>query len=541
MTGVGVALGGVGTAHRVRNVRPRGRRGWRCLVRSSGAVGGGSAEGERVACVVVGSGVSGMSAAFRAQRDIAAGKGRGRVVVTEGRDRVGGNVTTRKADGFLWEEGPNSFQPGDGIMTAAYDAGCGDDLVLADPTSKRWVLWDGTLHALPAGPEDVLFDLLTWPGKLRAGMGVVGLKPPPPPGVEESVEQWVRRNLGAEAFERLIEPFCSGVYAGDPSKLSAEAAVNKVWRLEGLGGSLGGGMLKVMEEKKAAAESAPPRDPRLPVIKGSTVGSFRDGLITLPLTQQKALEADGGEVRLEHKLVGITKRGKDFVLEYDTPGGKTTLVTPRVFVTAPAYALAEVLKSNVPAAATALEQFYYPPVCAATIAYPTKDFQVLPSGFGQLHPRSQGVRTLGTIYSSELFPGRVPDGWTMVLNYIGGAQDVAIGDMSESEIVDIVDADARKTLLKPDAPKPKVLGVRTWHKAIPQFNVGHNALLADVRSALEAAGMGESDGLTLGGNFVFGVALGKCVEAGTEVGRTLGKQVLADKSAASDKVGSAKK
>ena len=500
---------------------------------AAGAAGGerGVGEGERVSCVVVGSGVSGMSAAFRAQRDVKAGKGGGRVVVTEGRDRVGGNVTTVKREGFLWEEGPNSFQPGDGIMTAAFEAGCGAELVLADPTSKRWVLWDGTLHALPAGPEDVLFDLLTWPGKLRAGMGVVGLKPPPPPGVEESVEQWVRRNLGAEAFERLIEPFCSGVYAGDPAKLSAEAAVNKVWRLEGLGGSLGGGMLKVMEEKKAEKESAPPRDPRLPVIKGSTVGSFRDGLITLPLAQQKALEADGGEVRLSHKLVGMSKRGKDFVLEYETPSGPTTLVTPRVFITAPAYALAEVLRSNVPAAATALDKFYYPPVCAATIAYPTNTFQVLPSGFGQLHPRSQGVRTLGTIYSSELFPGRVPDGWTMVLNYIGGAQDVAIGEMSESEIVDIVDADARKTLLKPDAPKPKVLGVRTWHKAIPQFNVGHNKLLADVRAAMDAAGMGESDGVTLGGNFVFGVALGKCVEAGTEIGRSLGKDVLADKSA----------
>lgn len=93
-------------------------------------------------------------------------------------------------------------------------------------------------------------------------------------GVEESVEQFVRRNLGDEVFFRLIEPFCSGVYAGDPKKLSMKAAFGRVHVLEEKGGSIIGGALKFFQERKQ--NPPPPRDPRLPEKpKGQTVGSFR--------------------------------------------------------------------------------------------------------------------------------------------------------------------------------------------------------------------------------------------------------------------------
>merc|ERR1740117_2773419 len=100
-------------------------------------------------------------------------------------------------------------------------------------------------------------------------------------------------------------------------------------------------------------------------------------------------------------------------------------------MTAPAYVAAAVVKEMAPAAAAALEKFYYPPVASVTVSYPSNSFRLdgasaLPNGnltgFGQLHPRSQGIRTLGTIYSSSLFKddNRQPDGEFMILNYIGG-------------------------------------------------------------------------------------------------------------------------
>jgi len=148
-------------------------------------------------------------------------------------------------------------------------------------------------------------------------------------------------------------------------------------------------------------------------------------------------------IRVNWKLTSIAHDAASglYTLRYDTPAGPTEVRSRSVAMTMPAWALADLIRAQAPAAADALGAFDYPPVAAVTLAYPESAIREdrraadgsVP-GFGQLHPRTQGVTTLGTIYSSSLFPGRCPKGEMLLLNYIGGATNRGVKDASHEDL-----------------------------------------------------------------------------------------------------------
>lgn len=236
------------------------------------------------------------------------------------------------------------------------------------------MFWEKKLRATPSSPLTAVFgDFLSFPGKIRAGLGAVGLFNAPPPGKEENVKEFISRNLGPEVYFRLIEPFCSGVYAGNPEKLSMRAAFGRIQTLEEKGGSLVGGALKLMQERKE--NPPPPRDPKLPPKPaGQTVGSFDGGLQTLPTAIAGKLE---GKIRCEWKLDSVSKNSDGlYELEYSTPDGKKTIKAKTVGLTAPAYVVSSLLEDKVPQLSKALDTIDYPPVCAVTLAYPEEYIKV---------------------------------------------------------------------------------------------------------------------------------------------------------------------
>ncbi|MBD2177818.1 protoporphyrinogen oxidase [Pseudanabaena sp. FACHB-1998] len=463
-----------------------------------------SATNQPLDVLVVGAGISGLTIAH----ELAIAKNYS-VMVAEAQDRVGGAITSAKNDeGYLWEEGPNSFQPAPELLRLAVQVGLKDELVLADGKLPRFVFLNGKLNELPMSPpKAIATQILNWGAKIRLALGAMGFARPAMAG-EESVDQFFSRLLGKQAVERLVAPFISGVYAGDPKQLSAQAAFSKIFCLENsYGGLLAGAILSAKERKAQKLQ-----DPNIPKIKSGELGSFRQGIKMLPEAIATKLREQGTAIKQQWTLQSISKEGDIYTSIFDTPLGEEVVQSRTVVLSTPAYVSAKLLKDHLPAASQALSEIFYPTVACVVLAYPKSEFIYDMKGFGNLIPRTQNIRTLGTIWSSSLFAGRAPEGWQLLLNFIGGTLDPALAKLSESEIVQAVHQDLKKTLLRVGTKvEPKAIAVHVWDKAIPQYAIGHLDRLATVERELQ-----KSQGLYVSANFIGGVALGDCIKRGLQ-------------------------
>ncbi|MEG4306291.1 protoporphyrinogen oxidase [Microcoleus sp. D3_18a_C4] len=467
--------------------------------------------------LIVGAGISGLSLAHALHKE-ATNPSSLKILVAESQGRVGGNITTVTAGGFLWEEGPNSFSPTPELMKLAVDVGLKQELIFADRKLPRFVYWQKKLQPVPMTPPAMIqSQLLSFPGKLRALFGALGFVAPAmgaglsQQGNEETVSQFFRRHLGQEVMQRLVEPFVSGVYAGDPQQLSAAAAFGRVAKMADLGGGLMAGALLSAKNRPKKM----PADPNVPKTRPGELGSFKQGLKALP----EAIAAElGDRVKLNWHLTRLDRTEREtYIAVFSTPDGQQEVEARTVVLTTPAYVTADLLQPLQPEVTSALQAFTYPTVACVVLAYPQSDVKEKLVGFGNLIPRGQGIRTLGTIWTSSLFADRTPAGWHTLTSFIGGATDSEIGNLDSEEIVREVHRDLSRILLKPDVPQPKVLAVNVWKRAIPQYNLGHFDRLQQIDEGLKSL-----PGLYLCSNYVGGVALGDCVRRGSDLAREVG-------------------
>ncbi len=427
--------------------------------------------------IVIGGGITGLTTAFYLNLY---GK---KTLLLEASDRLGGNIKTLKKGSYLFEEGPQTILANNEAVWKLIE----DLKVEVEKTSpsseKRYIYKNGKLIPIPLKPwEFFRTPLIGLKSKLLL---FKELFVKPPPKEDESVANFARRHFGEEFLRYFVQPFVSGIYAGDAERLSVRYAFPKLWEMEQRYGSL---LKAFLKEKRVAP-------------KGELI-SFKGGLSSL--TEVLALKSS--EKQLNCKVLSIerTQMGT-----YKVLSKCGSYETKNVVLTVPADQTAEILKKLFPPIEV-LNEIIYPPLAVASLSFP----KVGVDGFGFLVPKEEGLKILGAIFVSSLFPNRCPGEEDCFSVFLCGETQKDICNLSEDEILKTAVGELKKVF--PKLGEPKFQRLRLWKRSIPQYTVGYGKIYQTLEEFKK-----RYPGVEIISNFVGGSSLAKCIEKGYQTAKKL--------------------
>lgn len=359
--------------------------------------------------VIIGAGLTGLSTAHNLKK-----KGHD-VVIVEKESRIGGQIRTYQEDGFVFESGPNTGVVSFPEVVELFNDLAGDcELEIARESSKRRLIWKGNqFHALPSGPlSAITTPLFRLSDKFRI-LGEPWRKRGTDP--DEPVGALAQRRLGKSFYEYAVDPFVSGVYAGDPMKLTTRYALPKLYNLEANYGSfIRGAMAKAKEPKTDRDRLATKKVFSAVGGLSQMVDAMAKGLdIILDANNVKIRPADGGEWSV-------------------TFNGSEEIRCQRVVTTVGSYALPALLPFIPAERLKPFTQLFYAALFRSVSA------SVMPGlspAFGGLVPSKEQKRVLGILFPSSCFEGRAPEGGALYSYFIGGARHTDYLQKSDDEIV----------------------------------------------------------------------------------------------------------
>lgn len=464
----------------------------------------------RTSVVVIGGGISGLATATRLVERLDPGS----VVLIEGESRLGGKIRTERIDGFVLEGGPDCFlatKPAG--VELCRQLGIADRLVGTNPAMRRsYVKRDGRLHPLPDGITGLvpsrLMPLLTTGilslrGRMRAGLEL--LVPRGGPTAEESVAAFSRRRFGTEAYDWLIEPLLSGIFAGNGEDLSLESTFPQLRETELRDGSLLKPLLTARVRTRGPAAA-------------------RAGFVTLPGGLGELVEALTARLTGTPVLTGTTVRsvretvvGRGYRVEL-TDG--RIIESDAVVLATPAHASAAMVGSLNPDLAGALRSIPFVSTATVSLAFARADIPAPLDGYGYVSPRVEGGPLVACTWTSNKFPGRVPPDTALVRCFVGraGLDDVVQAD--DTVLLDLARRELRT--VHGITAAPLLSRVVRWPGGMPQYTLGHRDRLARIEAQLAA-----HPGLHLAGASYRGVGIPDCIASAWAAADGIAAQVEA--------------
>ncbi|WP_414041470.1 protoporphyrinogen oxidase [Acidithiobacillus sp. M4-SHS-6] len=438
------------------------------------------------AVIIIGGGLSGLASAYFLQQQGVSAR------LLEAEPFIGGNIQSRQEAGFLRDLGPNSLMlKGQVVPDLLQSLHLEAELVEANALAKRRYILNRHRQLAPLGPG-VLFG-----GKLLSLQGRLRLLSEPfryrkQDTEEESIADFVRRRLGPEVLTWLVDPFVSGVFAGDPERLALAATFPRLLRMEQEHGSL---LRAALAARKKTPQSK------------ACLVSFRQGLQTLPLRMAEQLQ---GPIHC-HTPVDRLEQHTDG--SWEVYSAQQSWRSAKIILALPAKKAADLLVLRHSDLAKELAAISYPAVSTLSLGFPRSKVQHALNGFGLLIPRIMGLQTLGVLFSSTLFPDRAPLDQVLLTAFIGGSQNPLDG-RSDSDLLQTV-LDEIRPILGIEG-EPSFSRCQNWPEAIPQYELGHLARLERISQMKQ-----QISGLYFRANWRDGIALGDCLEAAQQLSQQI--------------------
>jgi protoporphyrinogen/coproporphyrinogen III oxidase len=452
---------------------------------------------------VIGGGISGLAAAHRVTELDAAAE----VTLLGASSRVGGILQTDRRDGWLIERSADMFTTREPwALDLSRRVGIADELIETDARYRRaFVVCRGKLVPVPEG-----FTLMSpakiWPivktpllsplGKLRLAWEY--FTPARPDNADESLESFVVRRFGREAFDRLIQPLIGGIYTADPTKLSMAATLPQFLELERKHGSLIRGMGRKGPENRGQGT-------------GGTSGA-RYGLFVAPREgMQRLVDAvvarlPAGCVRLNSPVERI-ERGAPWRLF--VRGQEAPELFDEVILAAPGAVSSRLLRMVDAELASLIERIPHAGCSVAVLGVRRDQVKHPLDGFGFVVPTVEKRRIIAGSMASVKFPGRAPEGKVLLRVFVGGALQPELGELPDDEIRQLVLDELRELIGL--SGEPEFCEVVRWLGMMPQYHVGHLDLVAKIEARAAAI-----PHFALAGNAYRGVGIPFCIHSGEQ-------------------------
>ncbi|CAL1391490.1 unnamed protein product [Linum trigynum] len=467
---------------------------------------------------VVGAGVSGLAAAYKL-------RSRGYdVTVFEAEGSAGGKLRSVSRDGLVWDEGANTMTESEVEVTALLDElGLRGKQQFPISQNKRYIVRNGVPVMIPTNPLALITsNILSTKSKIQIILEPFLWKKNEPSKVcdayaAESVGEFFGRHFGEEVVNYLIDPMVAGTSGGDPESLSAQHSFPELWNLENRFGSIIAGTIQAKWSAKKTKGGETMGSGRK-LQRGSF--SFIGGMQTLTDRLCKEIEKD--ELKLGSKVLSLAyncdakSTPANWSISYASNSDKPSHCSSynAVVMTAPLDNLTEIkiTKSREIFPLDFLPKVQYMPLSVLITTFKKENVRRPLEGFGVLVPSKEqqnGLKTLGTLFSSMMFPDRAPDDQYLYTTFVGGSRNKELAKASTNDLKQIVTSDLRQ-LLGVEG-EPTFVNHFYWSKAFPLYG-------RDYQSVLEAIDKMEKNlpGFFYAGNHKGGLSVGKSIASGSK-------------------------